>query len=59
MFWDILVSDETSKIFFNLSNSLDDFDKEMTDVYTLFQKLDLPLTWIQSPLFDWKPVCHT
>ena len=48
-------SNPTSEIFFNLSNSLDDLDRELTNVYTFFQNFDLPLTWIQSPLFDWKP----
>jgi hypothetical protein len=52
----ILASDETFDIFLNLSNSLDELDKELNNVYTLFQTLQIPSVWFQSSLFDWKQV---
>ncbi|CAF4443048.1 unnamed protein product [Rotaria socialis] len=36
------------------TNSFDDLDKELNKIYALFQTLDIPLVWLQSPLFDWK-----
>lgn len=55
---DILASNEIFEIFLNLSNSLDDLDKELINIYTLFQTLEIPSTWLQSSLFDWKQVSH-
>jgi hypothetical protein len=52
----ILASDETFDIFLNLSNSLDELDKELNNIYTLFQTLQIPSVWFQSSLFDWKQV---
>ncbi|CAF1327016.1 unnamed protein product [Adineta steineri] len=40
--------------FLNLSNSFDDLDKEFVNISTLFQSLEIPPTWLQSSLFDWR-----
>ncbi|CAF3687626.1 unnamed protein product [Rotaria socialis] len=45
-------SDKIFDTFLNLSDSFDDLDKELNNIYTLFQTLDIPLVWLQSPLFD-------
>ncbi|CAF3969195.1 unnamed protein product, partial [Rotaria sp. Silwood1] len=47
-------SNEIFDTFLNLSNSLDDLDKELNNIYTHFQTLDMPSVWLQSSLFDWK-----
>ena len=52
----ILASSETFELFLGLSNSLDDFDKELINICTLLQTLQIPSTWSQSSLFDWKQV---
>jgi hypothetical protein len=56
LFGYILASNETFEIFLNLSNSVDDIDKELINIYTVFQTLEIPSTWLQSSLFDWKQV---
>ncbi len=52
----ILASNEIFNAFLNLSNSFDDLDKELNNVYALFQSLEIPSVWLQSTLFDWKQV---
>ncbi|CAF4384822.1 unnamed protein product, partial [Rotaria sp. Silwood2] len=47
-------SNEIFDTFLNLSNSLDDLDKELNNIYTSFQTLSIPSVWLQSSLFDWK-----
>ncbi|CAF0977060.1 unnamed protein product [Rotaria sordida] len=47
-------SNEIFDTFLNLSNSLDDLDKEFNNIYILFQTLNVPSVWLQSSLFDWK-----
>ncbi|CAF4429195.1 unnamed protein product, partial [Rotaria socialis] len=46
-------SNEIFDTFLSLSDSFDDLNKELNKIYTLFQTLDIPLVWLQSPLFDW------
>ncbi|CAF3645050.1 unnamed protein product [Rotaria socialis] len=48
------LTDEIFDAFLNLSNSFDHLDKELNNVCTLFQMLNVPAPWLQSPLFDWK-----
>ncbi|CAM2719070.1 unnamed protein product [Rotaria socialis] len=48
-----LPSNEIFDTFLSLSDSFDDLNKELNKIYTLFQTLDIPLVWLQSPLFDW------
>ncbi|CAF4011090.1 unnamed protein product, partial [Rotaria magnacalcarata] len=48
------LTDEIFDTFLNLSNSFDDLDKELNNMCTLFQTLNVPVPWLQSPLFDWK-----
>ncbi|CAM4805766.1 unnamed protein product [Rotaria magnacalcarata] len=43
-------SDEIFDTFLNLSDSFDDLDKELNNIYTLFQTLDIPLTNIDNDL---------
>ncbi|UJR15815.1 hypothetical protein I4U23_002744 [Adineta vaga] len=47
-------SDEISDMFLNLANSFDNLDNEFNNISTLFQTLNIPSTWLQSSLFDWK-----
>jgi hypothetical protein len=51
-----LASNEIFDIFLNLSNSLDDLDKELNNIFTCLQTLEIPSIWLQSSLFDWKQV---
>ncbi|CAF3387634.1 unnamed protein product [Rotaria socialis] len=43
-------SDEIFDTFLNLSDSFNDLDKELNNIYTLFQTLDIPLTNIDNDL---------
>ncbi len=52
----ILASNEIFDTFLNLSNSLDELDKEFNTISTLFQSLEIPSIWFQSSLFNWKQV---
>ncbi|CAF0981896.1 unnamed protein product [Adineta ricciae] len=50
----ITASNEIFDTFLNLSNAFDELNSEFNDITVLFQTLDIPSTWLQSPLFDWK-----
>lgn len=53
----LLAPNEISDTFLNLSNAFDDLDNQLSTICALFQGLDIPEMWLQSPLFNWKQVC--
>lgn len=47
---------EVFRAFLLVANAFDEFDDEFDRIFDTFQHLNLPNSWTQSPLFDWKQV---